>query len=133
MDKIQRIREEIEKRFIENELNYKAGDETELHRMVEDKAIITIIDSIIKEEPASEDLEGEVAAFLNQYSYPREEIDFSSFARHIAHWQKQQMMKEALEAEVVSGAVVVRKELMIEAIRHLNVGTKVKLIIIKED
>jgi len=55
-DKVQKIREEVERRFIENELNYKAGDETELHRMVEDKAIIIFIDSL-QDDPVSEDFE----------------------------------------------------------------------------
>ena len=89
-----------------------------------------------KEEPASEDLEGEVVAFLDQYTYPREEVDFSSFARHIAQWQKQQMMKEVIVGRFTfnpsypdNDHIVIDKD----ELPKYKLGDKVKLIVIKED
>ena len=98
-DKVQKIREEVERRFIENELNYKAGDETELHRMVEDKAIITFIDSL-QEETVSEDLEEATNNYCVNVrkGYPRVKDETDIFICNAfiagAKWQKEKDQKK---------------------------------------
>lgn len=138
MNKAELIRHEIEKRRVHN---LAIGNPLFAAMAEEDIELLSFIDSM-QEEPVSEDLEGEVVAFLDQYSYPREEVDFSSFARHIAQWQKQQMKKDAIIVTIESdldshGADYGNQKIIcgrgeLEAKRFKN-GSKVKLIIIKED
>ena len=53
------------------------------------------------EEPVSDDLEKEIDRWSKeQYYNESEKRSFAVVARHFAEWQKKQMMKEALDAEV---------------------------------
>ena len=55
--------EEIERRYAEHDADYNNGDETELHRMVEDRAIIKYIDTL---EVKEVDLEKEYKDFVEK-------------------------------------------------------------------
>lgn len=61
--------------------------------------------------------------------------EFKEVASHFVNWQKQQMIKDAMDAEVISGSVCVKKETMNKTLErlHLKAGDKVKELIIKED
>ena len=66
-------------------------------------------------------------------SIPIELEDIRDLARHFAEWQKEQMMKDAVEGEVENscfGIVYLRKNLVNEG---YSTGDKVKIIIVKED
>lgn len=136
-DKVQKIREEVER--LKSNLMYGAcSSQIAMETRCKEEAyneVLAILDTM-QEEPASKDLEGEVAAFLDQYTYPREEVDFSSFARHIAQWQKQQMMKEVIVGRFTfnpnypdNDHIVIDKD----ELPKYKLGDKVKLIVIKED
>ena len=64
--------------------------------------------------------------------------DFKNIAHHFAEWQKQQMMKDAVDAEVFVdyninfgyGSLTANIDLDEQ---HLKEGDKVKIIIVKED
>lgn len=96
-----------------------------------------------KEEPASEELEKEIVRYIG---YPQEiDEDVSTTmirkaARHFANWQREQMMKDAVEVEVKDGtpdkpyqSPVLEIQKMMRMKGVCNIGDKVKLIIIKED
>lgn len=115
----------------------------------------------IFKEPASEDLEKELKHYCNDYyncDYPKqlEEENCSgvmphivSAAKHFAQWQKEQMMKDAVEG-MVCGKVIDHINVRVEGynaltpsnITHIpcerknfhkfKIGDKVKVIIIKE-
>lgn len=143
-DKVQKIRKEVVK--LKSNLIYGAcSSQIAMETRCKEESyneVLAILDTM-QEELVSEDLE-EAAQLYAKKEYNRKNPSslpdrcIGCYAPIMyafkagAKWQKEQMMKEALEADVVSGAVVVRKELMTEATKHLSVGTKVKLIIIKE-
>lgn len=91
-----------------------------------------------KQEPVSEELEKELSAYVNSKEYTNS-IGSSGLlliARHFAQWQKQQLMKDAVEGEVCDGykylphaAIIINKN----NIKPLKTGDKIKLIIVKED
>ena len=60
-------------------------------------------------------------------------------ARHFSEWQKQQMMKDAVDAKVTarwplhSSPLYNSYEMYVPYAQHLSEGDKVKLIIINED
>lgn len=49
------LRAEIEKRKKQHQQDYESGDTTEFHRIVEDDAIVGIIDSLQQEQPELEE------------------------------------------------------------------------------
>lgn len=89
----------------------------------------------------NEDLEVEFNRFLDEVEgVPRmwhsdEQTEWAlNIARHFAHWQKQQLMKDAVEGLVVCDELTHGyKDIAMSIPDYLNVGDKVKLIIIKED
>ncbi len=103
------IKQEIER--IEQILD----DFNKTHNNTIDNGIVSANKSICKhiksfinslpEEPASEDLEEEIDRFedwinnFNQSDYPTS-YTVRDIARHFAEWQKQQMMKDAVDAFV---------------------------------
>ena len=101
----------------------------------------------LQEEPASEDLEKELDNWRHIHFSGRrdgklsgEYLERSSqldLARHFVNWQKQQMMKDAVDGEI---AILKTRlgQMLIAKLEILNDekfkwGDKVKLIIIKED
>lgn len=89
-------------------------------------------------EPVSENLEEEIKkAFFDNKCKITDNISFSEFeriARHFAGWQKQKMMKDAVEGLVVCDELTHGyKDIAMHIPDYLKVGDKVKLIIIKEE
>ncbi len=103
----------------------------------------------ILKEPASEDLEKELKHYCNDYyncDYPKqlEEENCSevmphivSAAKHFAQWQKEQMMKDAIEGKVVAVKTTMSDRPhtypWIEVETHLYKNDKVKVIILPGD
>ena len=101
----------------------------------------------LQEEPVSEDLEDEIKRYCNKNDYTctddgvvytlNEQI--VNTARHFSEWQKQQMMKDAVDAKVTarwplhSSPLYNSYEMYVPYAQHLSEGDKVKLIIINED
>ena len=90
------------------------------------------------EEPVNENLEEELNRWQIYHDYPEEYLDLLNFARHFTEWQKQQMMKDAVEAEVFTdyninfgyGSLTANIDLDEQ---HLKEGDKVKIIILKTE
>lgn len=128
-DKVQKIREEIEKQidYAEDDTRY-----TESYReglIAAYQTIKAFIDSL-PEEPASEALEEEI-----NYIGKNEYFDFSdwkSIARHFAEWQKQQMMKNFANGECVATSDNGWESIRVFRNKQLSVGDKVCVLIIKE-
>ena len=131
-DKVQKIREEIERL----KKNWQLGRSSEAKYRVEMLEEISYLIDSMQEEPVSEDLE----KVADQYSesvesdYSNDMFDSHNIFEAViygAKWQKQQMMKDAVEAIVQTNSmsgntVVVHLDCKYKA------GDKVKLIIIKE-
>ena len=162
MNKIEKIRKEIERRRVFFEYKGETPDEKAWRCLGE---LISFLDTL-SEEPASEDLEKEFEKEFD--SLPQDILDKQSdggielysqlyaFARHFANWQKEQddketadlltiahlqgaeQMKEQMLMEAVEGEVVkdINNKLAVTAKINLDgfkFGERVKVIIIKED
>ena len=85
------------------------------------------------EEPVSEDLEEEWKRYITSEEYLNDIPGGLPVARHFANWQKQQMMKDAVEGYVDMLEFPEKTWIELSAIpKDLKDGDKVKLIIIKE-
>ena len=94
------------------------------------------IDSLPEEKP-SEDLNDEIKKFIEEYGYERGEdkLLIAIVARHFAEWQKEQMMKDAVEGEIGywnQRGLSIRLDQSFEKLGY-GEDTKVKIIIVKED
>ena len=92
-------------------------------------------------EPTNDDLEGEINRYLSTWSTSKDNgiVFCEKMARHFAAWQKEQMMKDAVDgwaeepecflwrviSDDLTGEFVVKNK--------LQDGDKVKLIVIKEE
>ena len=92
-------------------------------------------------EPANDDLEDEINRYLSTWSTSKDNgiVFCEKMARHFAAWQKEQMMKDAVDgwaeepecflwrviSDDLTGEFVVKNK--------LQDGDKVKLIVIKEE
>ena len=95
----------------------------------------------LQEEPASEDLEEEIRRYMDNaptrtdLGQRYKDISIVELARHFANWQKQQMMKDAVDGEIVikclDQMLIAKSEILNDD--KFKWGDKVKLIIIKED
>lgn len=108
--------------------------------------ILQFIDSL-PEEPTSEDLEEEVDRYYSDWQFDDDTVyeDMRNICRHFAEWQKQQMMKDAVEGEVRKGYVgnqiaVSSKDEHVEYVAFdasyadaFCVGEKVRIVILKEN
>jgi hypothetical protein len=134
-DKVQKIREEVEK--IAKSINPFLPDEDgknseyEAGRFAMVTQIMQIIDSL-QEEPVSEDL-GE---YLYELSKQFPEVSFAKLSRiavRVAKWQKEQMMSKAIDFIIVDNNAVSTE---ISTFPYVSLGTEgdtVKLIIINQD
>ncbi len=98
-------------------------------------AVLKFIDSL-PEEPVSEDLEEEVDEYiLDNFDDAEGRVYVLQCARHFANWQKQQMIKDAIDGVVICDEKLTHgyKDIVFKFPDNLQVGDKVKLIIIKED
>ena len=137
----EKILAEIEKRKLctmdEHMKFYSEAAEGEYNAL---KNVLEIINSL-PEEPVSEDLK----EFEVEYIEREKDNIVCVYDRHAglvdgAKWQKQQMMKDAIEAEIINWASMFTSIKVIEPERaeamikeKFDIGDKVKLIIVKED
>lgn len=128
-DKVQKIRNEVER--MHNLLPIMDGDNISINYA--DRICRTLemyIDSL-QEEPVSEDL-GE---YLNELSKQFPEVSFAKLSRigvRVAKWQKEQMMKDAIEIEGGEFHLNFANAIISKGTAPF-VKCKVKMIIIKED
>lgn len=150
MSNIEKLRQKIENSIKAFEFNGGIYDSYEAGELSAYQEILNIIDSLPEEKP-SEDLNNEIKKFIEEYGYERGEdkLLIAIVARHFANWQKEQMLKDAVEGEVcgrvydhinVRFADGVCKYLEPKNISHIpadvskyKVGDKVRIIIVKED
>lgn len=59
--------------------------------------------------------------------------DFKNVARHFANWQKQLMMKDAIEVEIIDPGTYTIIKTKDDTVLYGRYGDKVKLLIIKEE
>lgn len=158
----QKIRAEIERRMKTCEEAFNACPSTAFGSRIDSyKALLSFIDSL-PEEPVSEGIENELERFA--YSLPHsadgfwpKDIDCKSveartkygvhhawsyeqvkkIARHFANWQKEQMMKKAVEATVCEMSEqhgrMVCAWFGCKTEEYYDLDDEVKVIIIKED
>ena len=85
-------------------------------------------------EPASEDFESEWKRYCDSKGGGAVTMNIKDVAKHFAQWQKEQMMKDAVEGRL--GSTVTGSEQYVSAYagygEYGKDGDKVKLIIIKE-
>lgn len=133
---IEKLKKEIKGRIRKNVyLDYHEGYNDALKRT------ISIIESM-EEESVSEDLEKEI---INYIGFPQEvDEDISTTmmrkaARYFANWQKEQMMKDAVEGTVEEPECLLWRiisddlEGLFVVNNNLHDGDRVKIIIIKMD
>ena len=103
------------------------------YRRSEIHNILKIVDSLQQEQP-SEDLNDEIKKFIEEYGYERGEdkLLIAIVARHFAEWQREQMLKDAVEGKVFMSFAPGHNQ-MVMADVDLPTNTKVKLIIVKEE
>jgi hypothetical protein len=133
---IEKLKKEIKGRIRKNVyLDYHEGYNDALKRT------ISIIESM-EEESVSEDLEKEI---INYIGFPQEvDEDISTTmmrkaARHFANWQKEQMMKDAVDVKVkvdAGGYPYIDRVIELydyeKDIPLAKAGDKVKLLVLKE-
>ena len=82
----------------------------------------------------SEDLEKEIERYIrfngNGYSVVLDDDDLRKLARHFAQWQKEQMLKEAVEIEVVETCGI--PSVWVKTAQS-KAGDKVRIVIVKEE
>lgn len=86
-----------------------------------------------KEEPISEDLIKELKKIVNIRESVSQGIPVIKIARHFVQWQKEKMMKEAINGfitEDMTGRHIVHSNDEVKT--YFRYGTKVKIIIIKQ-
>ena len=91
---------------------------------------VKYIKRLIMEEPVSEDFETE---WQNYFKYRGDvaTVNIKDLARHFANWQKQQMMKDAVESEVeITSKGILLPNLKIEDFGYAD---KVRVIVIKDE
>ena len=142
----EKIKEEIEK-YAKEEALKSNGSEFYGGRVSMCTKILSFIDSL-PEEPVSEDLE-EDSSFekLLQEIYIKYNKQISiekllDIASHFAEWQKQQMMKNVVDGEVVyqiGSAEIAPTDIRYKVVSdrvyipNVKLGDKVKIIIVKEE
>ncbi len=120
-----------------NEMNYEPYTDETFGRIQSLKELISYIDSL-QEESASEDLEEAAGIHALQCHSKKASVATLAASKYDfiagAKWQKEQMMQDAVDAEVGYGKGFVIPLLgCVLDVFGLDYGNKVKLIIIKED
>lgn len=148
-EKIKKEKEiEKEMRALDLTNDFDNGRFSELNQL---NHLKLFIDSL-PEEPASEDLAEEIKRYINEEVIVTNENaviskhhEFHNFyvenlvgvARHFANWQKQQMMKDAVDGLVKGLYSKYIKErdgdALSKALESFRQGDKVKIIIVKEN
>ena len=136
---------EIKKRIKETESMQPKFDQFWAGQISAFKGVLKILDTLevkdLQKEPVSEDLK----EFEVEYIEREKDNIVCAYDRHAglvdgAKWQKQQMMKDAIEAEIINWASMFTSIKVIEPERaetmikeKFDIGDKVKLIIVKEE
>lgn len=132
MNKVEKIKAYLEDRRkkLEDIKNRNEWTTAELGDLSCCKQTLSFIDSL-EEEPVSEDLEKEIQRYYNEMDG---DCRYMQTARHFARWQKQQVMKDAVDgfvcAQRTNGEVIVRTNFIRAGLALME---KVKLIIIKDE
>ena len=92
----------------------------------------------VPKEPVSEDLESEFERVWNKELSGKIDTEAAlKIAYHFADWQKQQLMKDAVEASIIDYSDLVKEKgsclLLPDNLNGFKDGDKVRMIIIKED
>lgn len=132
----EKIRTEIVRLYEENKERHSVEG---IAAVTEIRKLLSFIDSL-PNEPTSEDLEKEIdrVYFKNECCSQRlHHKEIAEIARHFANWQKQQMIKDVVEATIIKTRVTnhtmaptLSTVILSDAFHE---GDKVKLIIVKED
>ena len=95
MDKIQKIKQEIER------LKHSTPNAYDLNRFMLLEEIESFIDSI-PEESTSEDLEEEIDRYYSDWQFDDDTIyeDMRDICRHFAEWQKQKDLEDSLKSDM---------------------------------
>lgn len=137
-----KIKAEIERQQKEN-VNY---DENGGFASYCDSSAWSALDSILtfvsgleeSEKPMQEGLEEEISRYLREECSNDDEPSISDTARHFAQWQKEQMMKEAVKADVMltlhdkTGDISLHTGYLPKEL-GIKCDDKVRIIIVKED
>lgn len=126
-------------------------DSNEYYRIITERVINILkkTKTYMQEEPVSEDLEEAIGEYCSNpdnfatWIGGKDNDDIPLIIKAIkfgAKWQKTQMMKEAVDAEIINWASMFTSIKVIEPERaetmikeKFDIGDKVKLIIVKED
>lgn len=136
MTQIEQIKAEIERRMANN---HQDATESGSGAFYEDKELLSFIDSLPEE--GIEDLEEEVREYIanNGYDGLDTEMEVQSIASYFANWQRENLMKEAIELKVkvdAGGYPYIDVTELYDYDKNIplaKAGDKVKIIIIKED
>ena len=153
-DKVQLIKQEIERRFNDNmKASEQYTEKSKSHALFtsaakEDYDLLAFIDSL-SEEHVSENLEEEFYRFIDKEEgipkmcNTRECMVWGvNIACHFAEWGRKQMMKDAVDGQVVYqigsaeiAPIDIRYKVVSDRVYIPNVklGDKVKIIILKEE
>lgn len=146
MTNIEKIRQEIERRkvqYYEREMkawddNGEYGDEDCYFYQGQRKAcegLLLFLDTL-SEEPDNEDLNDEIKKFIEEYGYERGEdkLLIAIVARHFANWQKQQMLKDAVEGMVCATITGTNAISFLSPLPdELNAGDKIRIVVLKAE
>ena len=96
--------------------------------------LLSFIDSL-QEEPVSEDLIEELKKIVNIRECVSQGVPVIKIARHFANWQKEQMMKDAVDGTAQTYLPFESIRFIGKPLRELGLKTNnpVKVIIIKEN
>lgn len=88
----------------------------------------------VKKEPVSGDLEEEIEKCLKRHNMLAVgKKDFTDIAKHFANWQREQMMKDAIDVKINRDTLYDLKPFIHEKYLDYKIGDKCKMILIKEN
>ena len=137
-EKLDAIRAKLERRI---SVFSKWSPETFIPiRIDEYRKLLYMVEKHLK-DTTSDDLEGEINRYLSTWSTSKDNgiVFCEKMARHFAAWQKEQMMKDAVDGCCISNGKEVGSAInspigmVFLKYNKFNVGDKVKVIIIKEE
>ena len=137
MDKIARIRQEIERLKVDYLNRSYTFVPTAMNQLLE------FLDTL-SEEPDNDDLNEEIKKLIEKYGYERggDRLLIAIVARHFAEWQKEQMLKGAFVSNYVvhDGRIELEGDplpsldpILLLPYPQFKPGDKVRIIIVKED
>ena len=137
-EKLDAIRAKLERRI---SVFSKWSPETFIPiRIDECRKLLYMVEKYLK-DTTSDDLEGEINRYLSTWSTSKDNgiVFCEKMARHFAAWQKEQMMKDAVDGCCISNGKEVGSAInspigmVFLKYNKFNVGDKVKVIIIKDE